>query len=313
MDLFEIEPQALLGRTPDIDIEVTVVKDLPELEHGRLIFDADQGLWKLFEADGRYYLETSNVTTHEPYIRSWVSPDFSKLQLWVHETKDLLGGEQFGWVPSQILNPVAELCLMTRISRQGGVLLHASAVKIEGVSYVFSGPSGAGKSTISEIFKSSTRSLILSDEKVIIRRHGDQFVAYGTPWYGSSQYAANDQAPLERFFIISHGSQSHQFRKLSFLEWSRRFLHECSFPYWDKQGMEQTAVFLEQLMRHSEGQELSFLKDASVVDFIQASPHPSLSPRGRGDCMETDSFLFPSPFRRTTDGSVLWRTGRGLG
>ena len=272
-DLFFSDP-ANSETPPDIDIEVVVSKKLPELVHGNMIFDADHGLWKLYENGTDYYLETFDTKTHEPYTRSFISNNFGKIRLWFQESLDPLEKKQMGWIPAKLINPVLEICLLTRIAREGGVFLHASAVKLGPAAYVFSGPSGAGKSTIAELFVDRIDCPVLSDEKIILRRQAEQIMVYGTPWYGSSRRAANQNASLDRLFLISHGLGQHLVRPLSFLEWTRRFLRECSLPFWDRAGMEQTMIFLGDLSRQVECLELSFLKEPDVVEFLQEQVPP---------------------------------------
>lgn len=267
-DLF----QKPIPGSPDIQAEVHVVKKLPALSFGKLIFDSNQGLWKLYESSEGYALERLHTQTHGPHTVALISPDYSRVAAWFLECPDPLGGPQSGWIPAEIMNPIIEICLLTRMARCGGILLHASGIKTDGKTYVFSGPSGAGKSTIAELFKENLPgAVILSDEKMILRRHSASLTAYGTPWYGSSHCAVNDSAPLAHFFLISHGQGRHEVRSLSGVAWNCRVLREGTFPHWDRQGMEETTLFLSELMRHSDRRELAFLKEPSVADFVMRS------------------------------------------
>ncbi|HEY3130401.1 MAG TPA: hypothetical protein VGL91_13155 [Acidobacteriota bacterium] len=61
-----------------------------------------------------------------------------------------------------------------------GLLVHACSIEYEGAAHLFAGTSGAGKSTIARL--SGAR--ILTDEISVVRRDGDQFYLYGTPFWG---------------------------------------------------------------------------------------------------------------------------------
>ncbi len=264
-DLFQIA----LSSNPNLSFQIHVVPDLPAFSKEKLIFDSDQGLWKLYERENGFLIERLDTKTHGPHSLALLNSDFSRAEIWFRECPDPLGGKERGWIPAEVINPLVEICILTRLARCGGLLLHASVVKVEGRTYVFSGPSGAGKSTIAELFqKNIPGSVILSDEKTILSRHPNGIVAHGTPWYGSSHCAVNDSAPLANFYLIAHGQGKHEFRPLSGVNWNCRVLREGTFPHWDRQGMEETTLFLSELMQHSKRRELSFLKEDSVVDFV---------------------------------------------
>ncbi len=76
-----------------------------------------------------------------------------------------------------------------------GVMIHgASAVGCDGQAYLFFGVSGAGKTTTARL---SAPRQVLSDELTILRRQGDGYRAYGTPFWGELQKnGENISAPL---------------------------------------------------------------------------------------------------------------------
>lgn len=80
-----------------------------------------------------------------------------------------------------------DACLRVLLSallpRQGGLLLHASAVvAAKGRGYVFAGRSGSGKTTIARLLD---RASVLNDELCIVRRVKKQgVIVNGTPFWG---------------------------------------------------------------------------------------------------------------------------------
>ena len=68
------------------------------------------------------------------------------------------------------------------IIKNGGLVLHASAVVRERKAYIFFGPSGSGKSTIAELSK--TYYPVLSDDLVVIKRYNGIYKGFGTPYWG---------------------------------------------------------------------------------------------------------------------------------
>ena len=67
------------------------------------------------------------------------------------------------------------------IFRDGGLILHASAVVRENQAHIFFGPSGSGKSTVARL---SLPERILSDDLVIIKPVNDSYKVFGTPYWG---------------------------------------------------------------------------------------------------------------------------------
>src|SRR5437879_9980399 len=95
---------------PDIDFTVKVVKHLPEMTHGQLIFDASHGLWKLYEAESGCLLESPNTHTLEPYSRALISRDSSRIEVSVCQ-HEALSAHRVAWAPFNISNPLVEVCL----------------------------------------------------------------------------------------------------------------------------------------------------------------------------------------------------------
>ena len=98
-----------------------------------------------------------------------------------------------------------------------GFRLHASAVVLDGKAYLFSAPSGTGKSTHTSLwleYFGRGRAHIINDDSPIIRRAGNQYIAYGSPWSGSSNLNRNDSAPIQAIAFIER-SQNNWIHPLS--------------------------------------------------------------------------------------------------
>lgn len=80
-----------------------------------------------------------------------------------------------------------------------GLLLHASAVVMDGKAYLFSAPCGTGKSTHTGIWQQvfgPERAVILNDDKPALRLIDGVWYAFGTPWSGKFDISRNLRAPL---------------------------------------------------------------------------------------------------------------------
>jgi hypothetical protein len=249
----------------DLDIQVQIVKHLPEISKRALRFDASHGLWKLYEGVPGYILDSADTETLEPRTRSIISEDFSQIRAWVCEHHSELGD---GWTIMQVFNPLVEVCLVTKLAREGGVLLHAAGILTETGVSAFTGSSGAGKSTLSEFF-AAKGACILSDERIIIRKVPEGFAVYGTPWVGASQYAHNRAGSLRRFYCIRHGVGGHTTRRMSPRAVSQSVLRQCFLPHWDRAAMDGTLAFLGELIETVDCFELAFMKTPDIVEYLE--------------------------------------------
>jgi hypothetical protein len=81
-----------------------------------------------------------------------------------------------------------------------GLLLHSAGVVRDGNGYIFPGISGTGKSTIASL--ATEREVVLSDEMVVVRKEGKNYMVYSTPFYGTNENAEqNSNAPLKAAFL----------------------------------------------------------------------------------------------------------------
>lgn len=253
---------------PDIDFQIRVVKQLPAFPEGRLVFDACHGLWKLYESTTGYLLETADTQSLEPRSRAVISPDFSHVEVWLC-SRPTPRGAHTGWMPMHVFNPIVEACFLTKLAREGGLLLHSAGILTEHGGWVFTGASGAGKSTLSDLFAARGRR-ILSDERVIIRKVADEWVAYGTPWVGSGRHANNHQGPLTGIYCISHGERAHALRPISPRDFTLFVLRQCFLPHWDREAMDRTLASLGELVERIGYFDLAFVKSPDIVDYLDA-------------------------------------------
>ena len=259
---------------PDFQVGVTVVPHLPELATGSLRFDAGQGYWKLFESHNGFVIESLSPILLQPRARALVSHDYRTIQAWVLPELHL---GQVGWNPMHLFNPIVEVCLLSRLALDGGLLLHAAGLTDQEQGYIFTGNSGAGKSTIAQFF-ADRGALVLSDERLIIRKIAGDFLFYGTPWVGSGNYAHNAQAPLTQLYCISHGKEGHTIASLPARAVAQELLRQCFLPLWNRDALEATLTTVTSLVGQIPCRALAALKSPDVVDFVMSQHF--LSPIG---------------------------------
>ncbi|MBI2265354.1 MAG: hypothetical protein HYU64_09315 [Armatimonadetes bacterium] len=87
------------------------------------------------------------------------------------------------------------------MAHKDGFLLHASGLIYRGFGLVFSGRSGSGKTTITGLSRTCP---ILSDDIVAIRRRGETFLAFGTP-FGGAEEIVHGGAQMKACFSLKKG------------------------------------------------------------------------------------------------------------
>ena len=116
-----------------------------------------------------------------------------------------------------------------------GLMLHSSAVALDGKAYLFSGPCGCGKSTHTRLYKQvwGEEAQIFNDDKPALRRLDDKWYAYGTPWCGKDGININMKVPLGGICFLEKGDKN-EIHRLSEKEAVQKILsqtlHKTSNP-----------------------------------------------------------------------------------
>jgi hypothetical protein len=93
------------------------------------------------------------------------------------------------------------------LAKAGGFLLHASSAVRNGRAFLFTGPSGAGKSTIVGLAPEEVT--VLTDEISYVRRVGDEYVAFGTPFAGEmGDLGEPVSAPIAALFHLGRAAEN---------------------------------------------------------------------------------------------------------
>lgn len=91
-----------------------------------------------------------------------------------------------------------------------GLMLHASAVVMDGYAYLFSAPCGTGKSTHTNMWKMAFGEAVvmLNDDKPALKKEQGRWYAYGTPWSGKTTQNVNMCVPLGGVCVLTRGEQN---------------------------------------------------------------------------------------------------------
>ena len=89
----------------------------------------------------------------------------------------------------------------------GGMMIHSSAVVVDGYAYLFSAPCGTGKSTHTTMWRNvfGDKAQMLNDDKPAVRLVDGRWYAYGTPWSGKTAQNINMRVPVGGICVLERG------------------------------------------------------------------------------------------------------------
>jgi hypothetical protein len=200
---------------------------------------------------------------------TWNDGHFSLLSSPSRADGDLAEGRvRFRTGPGPALNPdLFRLLCGFLLLKEGGILLHASAVVDRGRAWVFSGPSGSGKTTIAGLAGARR---VLNDETIALRPGARGFTACATPFYGSGgpeMARANEHAPLRALCFLRKADRFAH-RPLSPAQAIARVFPEVMLPKRDARVAERLLTVLGTLALRVPAYHLAFAPRAALWDYL---------------------------------------------
>ena len=90
------------------------------------------------------------------------------------------------------------------------LLLHGSAIAVDGEAYLFTAKSGTGKSTHTRLWREllGKRAIMINDDKPFLQITESGIRVFGSPWNGKHHLGSNVNLPLKAICILSRGVQN---------------------------------------------------------------------------------------------------------
>ena len=131
-----------------------------------------------------------------------------------------------------------------------GMMLHASAVALDGRAYLFSGPCGMGKSTHTRLWQQlfGERAKVFNDDKPALRCLDGKWYAYGTPWCGKDGININMKVPLGGICFLKRGD-SNAIRRIDGLEAVAGVMSQTLRKFKDVKNMDLMLGLVDRLVR----------------------------------------------------------------
>lgn len=145
------------------------------------------------------------VEQAKPYVANEATPDICIPCTW-HQLK--LRQPHLSDDDCEYLSTGASF--YTELLRFDGMMLHSSAVVMDGKAYLFSAPCGTGKSTHTNLWLDvfGSRAAMLNDDKPALRYEDGTWYAYGTPWSGKHDISANLRVPVAGIAMVERGEHN---------------------------------------------------------------------------------------------------------
>lgn len=122
------------------------------------------------------------------------------------------------------------------------MILHASLIKVmigqREVGVLFTGVSGIGKSTQAELWQQYEHAAILNGDRAVLRKKGNRWYGYGSPYAGSSNIYRNEGVPICAVVALEQAVTNECFR-LRIQDAFKKIYAGLTINTWNPQFVEQ--------------------------------------------------------------------------
>jgi hypothetical protein len=152
------------------------------------------------------------------------------------------------------------------LAQEGGFLVHAASAIRGRRAFLFAGVSGAGKTTMARL--TPPDATVLTDEISYVRRIGNRYQAYGTPFAGElARVGANTSAPLETLYLLVQGPEN-RIQPVSQIDAARALMRHVLFFAEEKELVARVFDSVLEFISHIEVAQLVFTPDARAWELI---------------------------------------------
>lgn len=165
------------------------------------------------------------------------------------------------------LNSLLLQIMYSHLVNKNFLQIHSSLVDYEGNGIMFIGPSGIGKTTQAELWQKYTGGKIINGDLVFVEYRNTEFLAWGSPWHGSSPYCLNKCVPLKALVVLKQ-TQKNRLRLLGGFEKVSAISGNLFYPLWLQNGMDLCMKTFDQLLKTIPVYELSCRPDEDAVTLL---------------------------------------------
>lgn len=149
---------------------------------------------------------------------------------------------------------------------KGVLLVHGSAVEVDGSCYIFTGPSGIGKSTHASLWKKLLGNdvTIINDDKPFVKVSSEGCEVFGSPWSGEQNINTNTSAPLKAICFIEQ-NKTNEIRQIENRDAIELLMPQIYKPS-DAFNVNKTLELTDMLMKKTDFYQLKCNTDISAAE-----------------------------------------------
>lgn len=221
------------------------------------------------------------IEIHHALRNLWVpvadlAPDFT------HGRIQPFAGRRADPSPYALNYPYDQAILTNLLNRSRVIVLHASAIILEGRGWVFGGRSGIGKTTLSRLLRDHLGATLLNDDRCALYHDHGQWSVTPTPWHGEEPEIQHQHAPLAGIVHLERSPQPGTYASLPPDLALPRLLATTIAPFYSQPDLTHTLDALDHLIQHIPSFTFSFHPDSRAIEpfnnlrqTLYNQPHPS--------------------------------------
>jgi hypothetical protein len=258
---FLLEPAAKQACNIELEIEWATSLSIPKEEPSFM----SGGVWSAYVSQtGTKFYFSSPTVGPKPYKALWLDPAMERGHIVLN--REIISADALIF---PLEYPLDELIMMHRLSLGEGVEVHALGLADhDGSGYLFLGHSGAGKSTTARLWMAQPGVKLLSDDRIILRKHDGKFWMYGTPWHGDAGVASPERAPLTSIFFLEQWP-TNELTPIPTSRAAAELFARSFLPHYLEEGIHFTLDFLDQITRSVPCSILRFTPTPGAVEAVR--------------------------------------------